>query len=162
MNPASPALPSEEPFLPDYLQYLLATASGLASHPFHQQVIADGLAVAEWRVMACLWGTGGQMVTELARKAQMEQSRLTRVIERMEQRGLVKRERSREDRRKVLVTYAPEGRRIAADLVTRAHAQEEAFLKAHLTDAEGKNLKHLLSRLIDSASREIVSPLRRG
>lgn len=152
----------DAPFLDDYLQFLLATSSGLASHPFHQQVMAAGIAVAEWRVMACLSDNDGQMVTELARLAQMEQSRLTRVIERMERRGFVTRRRAGGDRRKVHVWLAPEGAAIAAGLIARARAQEAAFLAEHLTPSEGQRLKALLSKLIRSASRDITAAIRRG
>lgn len=147
-KPVEPA-----PFLPDYLQFLLATASGLASHPFHLQATKAGVPVAEWRVMACLWDSDGQTISVLARLAQMEQSRLTRVIERMEKRGYVFRVRQQGDRRKVRVWLEPEGRRIAGELVWKARQQEAGFLRDHLTPAEARRLKSLLSKLIDSAGK---------
>ncbi len=157
-----PDRPETEGFLRDYLQFLLATASGLASHPFHQQAAGAGVSVAEWRVMACLWDTDGQTITELARLAQMEQSRLTRVIERMEKRGYVTRTRNDDDRRKVYVWLAPQGAEIAENLVQRAKVQEAEFLREHLTVAEGQRLKVLLSKLIHSASKDNPDAIRRA
>lgn len=148
-------------FLADYLQFLLATASGLASHPFHVQAAKAGVPVAEWRVMACLWDSDGQTITELARLAQMEQSRLTRVIERMEKRGHVSRVRQDGDRRKVYVWLEPEGRRIAGDLVGQARLQEAAFLQDHLSPTEARRLKSLLTKLIDSAGKDQPVTIRR-
>ena len=163
MNDHSPhQIRKEQGFLDDYLQFLLATASGLASHPFHEQVSQTGASVAEWRVMACLSNMDGQTITELARLAQMEQSRLTRVIERMENRGYVTRERRTDDRRKVYVWLTEQGGQIAADLVQQAKIQEAQFLKDHLTPTEALRLKALLSKLIESASKETIAAIRRG
>lgn len=151
-----------EPFLDDYLQFLLATASGLASHPFHLQASAAGVQVAEWRILACLTDRDGQTITELARLAQMEQSRLTRVVERMEKRGYLIRVRQDEDRRKVHVWLADLGRSVARDLVKRAKTHEAEFLAANLTAAEGDRLKALLCKLIGKASRGDVTAVRRA
>lgn len=161
-DPSPPPWRPGEPFLDDYLQFLLATASGLASHPFHLQVQAAGVAVAEWRVLACLTDRDGQTITELARLAQMEQSRLTRVVERMEKRGYVTRVRQAEDRRKVHVWLAEPGRSIGLDLVHRARQQEAVFLAANLTAAEGARLKALLRKLIGNAGQGDVAAIRRA
>ncbi|RMC30815.1 MarR family winged helix-turn-helix transcriptional regulator [Paracoccus alkanivorans] len=150
-----------EPFLADYLQFLLATASGLASHSFHVQAAAAGVSVAEWRVLACLSDCDGQSVTELARLAQMEQSRLTRVIERMDNRGHVTRKRCRDDRRKVHVWLTGQGAGIARDLVARARAHETEFIESCLSPAEGRRLKALLVKLIERAGKGKVHAIRR-
>ncbi|MFV0492546.1 MAG: MarR family winged helix-turn-helix transcriptional regulator [Pseudorhodobacter sp.] len=155
-----PASPSPG-FLRDYLQFLLATASGLASHGFHLQAAEAGLPVAEWRVLACLSDRNGNTVTEIARLAQMEQSRLTKVIDRMDARALVRRERCGTDRRRVFVWLTPEGRRIAEDMVAQARAHEQAFLAACLTEREAARLKQLLTKVIDRASAETAHAVRR-
>lgn len=156
----TPAPPSDQGFLADYLQFLLATASGIASHGFHVQAVEAGVPVAEWRVLACLSDKDGQTVTELARLAQMEQSRLTRVVERMDKRGLVLRERSVTDRRNVFVHLTPEGRALGATLVAQAKRHEAAFLAATMTPQEGAQLKALLTGII--ARAEPVHAVRRG
>lgn len=152
--------PPREGFLADYLQFLLATASGIASHGFHVQAVGAGVPVAEWRVLACLSDKDGQTVTELARLAQMEQSRLTRVVERMDKRGLVLRERSVADRRNVFVHLTPEGRTMGAQLVQQAKRHEAEFIAATLTPAEGEQLKDLLTSIIKRT--DPVHAVRRG
>lgn len=155
----TPARPGER-FLSDYLLFLLATASGIASHGFHEQAAAAGVPVAEWRVLACLTDCDGQTVTELARLAQMEQSRLTRVVERMDKRGLVTRVRSDQDRRNVFVWLTPEGAEKGAALVGQAKLHEAEFIESCLTETEGNRLKALLAKIIDRA--ETVHAVRRG
>lgn len=155
-----PASPSPG-FLSDYLQFLLATASGLASHGFHLQAAEAGLPVAEWRVLACLSDRNGNTITEIARLAQMEQSRLTKVIDRMDARGLVRRERCGTDRRRVFVWLTAQGRHIAEEMVSRARSHEQAFLTACLTEREARRLKQLLIKVIDRASAENAHAVRR-
>lgn len=140
-----------QPFLDDYLQFLLATASGLASDGFHRHAVAQGVPVPEWRVLACLSDRDGQAVTELARLAQMEQSRLTRIIERMDKRGLVTRQRCEVDRRRVYVFLTDAGRALAHRLVAEARSHEGDFMANCLTPAEGRRLKQLLTRIIQRA-----------
>lgn len=137
-------------FLPDYLLFLLATASAAASEGFHAIARARGLRVPEWRVLACLGDEDGQMVTRLAQLSLMEQSRLTRVIERMVERGLVRREGCAGDRRRVHVWLTDEGRALAEDLVAEAR-RHEAALMARMGSTDAAQLKALLRRLGQAA-----------
>ena len=101
-------------FVADYLLYLLAAASDGASAQFHKTVRARGLRVPEWRVLACLFDRDGAMITHLARIALVEQSRLTRIIAQMEERGLVRRQSDPKDGRRVRVFLTPSGRALKA------------------------------------------------
>ncbi len=134
-------------FVPDYLLYLLAAASEAASAQFHAKVRAMGLRVPEWRVLACLSDQDGAMITQLARVALAEQSRLTRIIAQMEQRGLVTRRNDPEDGRRVRVFLTDDGRKLSAELVPLARHHEAALLKL-LDTTEGAQLKPALKSLL--------------
>lgn len=134
-------------FLEDYLLFLLAAASASASAGFHQIIRENGLRVPEWRALACLHDKDGQMITRLAALALMEQSAMTRVIERMEERKLVQRRGDTRDRRRVRVYLAPQGRAMADTLVAEARGHE-ARIMALLPPAEHQRLKQSLARLI--------------
>ena len=137
---------SQARFLPDYLLFLLATASASASAGFHEIVGAAGLRVPEWRVLASLSDEDGQMVTHLARLSLMEPSRLTRVIEKMVERGLATRQGDEADRRRVRVWLTPAGRSMAAGMITEARAHEARLLEL-LGPEDGAMLKALLKRM---------------
>ncbi len=134
-------------FVPDYLLYLLAAASEAASAQFHAKVRTMGLRVPEWRVLACLSDQDGAMITQLARVALAEQSRLTRIIAQMEQRGLLTRRNDPEDGRRVRVFLTDQGRDLAAKLVPQAREHEAALLKL-LQSNEGAHLKPALKSLL--------------
>lgn len=83
--------------------------------------------------------------------------RLTRVIERMEDAGLVRRERPADDRRVVLVSVTPEGlEALARSRVVHRDGIRRHFTE-HLTEQELARLQRMLQKV-----REHVCPLRPG
>ncbi|WP_093424904.1 MarR family winged helix-turn-helix transcriptional regulator [Tranquillimonas alkanivorans] len=143
----------KQPFLPNYLLFLLASTSAAASAEFHATVREHGLRVPEWRVLACLHDEDGQMVTRLAGLALMEQSRLTRIIDQMDARGLVERRSDALDRRRVRVHLTGDGRILAEEMVQRA-AEHEAALLSRLPDGKGNELRRLLKEVYRQFSGE--------
>lgn len=138
---------TEPGFVADYLLYLLAAASDRASAQFHAEIRRRGLRVPEWRVLACLFDHDGAMITQLARYAMVEQSRLTRITAQMEVRGLLVRQSDPEDGRRVRVFLTPEGRDLVNQLVPLAQAHEDSLL-THLSDLGAAEIKPVLRTLI--------------
>lgn len=134
-------------FVESYLLYLLAAASDKASAQFHAKVRDRGLRVPEWRVLATLIDREGAMITRLADIALIEQSRLTRIIDQMDNRGLVRRKSDSTDRRRVRVFLTVKGRRLAQSLINDARIHEQGLL-ASLADSNVEQLKPLLSALL--------------
>ncbi|PQO23354.1 MarR family transcriptional regulator [Rhodobacteraceae bacterium WD3A24] len=133
-------------FLDDYLLFLLASVSAAASEGFHAIVRDRGLKVPEWRVLASLYDSDGQMITRLAALVMMEQSRLTRIVERMDERGLVTRRDDKADRRRVRVYLTAKGKAVAHEMVAEAR-DHEARLLSLLPAGQARQLKSLLLKL---------------
>lgn len=140
-------------FVPGYLLYLLAASSHEASAQFHAHVRSQGLRVPEWRVLACLVDNDGLMVTRLAKLSLMEQSRMTRIVDQMDARGLVRRAPDEKDKRKVRVFLTAEGRGVAEQLVADAR-QHESRLLSVLADTDAARVKVVLQSLLDVLDRE--------
>lgn len=136
-------------FVSSYLLYLLAASSDLASAQFHGQVRDMGVRVPEWRVLASLVDKDGMMITHLARLALMEQSRLTKIIDQMDARGLVRRAADAEDKRRVRVHLTEDGRRLAQDLVAKARVHEQGLL-SDLADTDAARIKSVLQSLLQT------------
>ena len=143
--PGSPAVGDE--FVQSYLLYLLAAASDKASAQFHAKVRDSGLRVPEWRVLAILVDRDGSMITRLADIALIEQSRLTRIIDQMDSRRLVRRKSDTNDLRRVRVFLTAKGRRLAQSLIKDARIHEQGLLES-LADSNGEQLKTLLTTLL--------------
>ena len=138
---------TSEAFVSSYLLYLLAASSDAASVQFHGIVRDNGIRVPEWRVIACLYDQNGLMTTKLAEYALMEQSRLTRILDQMDQKGWVERCIDPEDRRRVRVYLTETGNGLAKTLVEEAKIHEEKLLSI-LKDTDAARLKPALQALL--------------
>jgi DNA-binding MarR family transcriptional regulator len=140
---------SETPhFVDDYLPALLAQASHLISGEFHRVARAHGFAVSEWRVLATLAGNDPMSIGTLAQITTIKQPTVTRVLDRMEAKALVKRLHDANDRRVTLVRITPQGTRMVSRLIPLAREHEQRVLEPFgLQRAE--NLKGILRSIIE-------------
>jgi DNA-binding MarR family transcriptional regulator len=137
-----------ERFVDDYLAALLAQASQLISGEFHQVVHANGYSVSEWRVLATLAGSAPLSIGGLASTSTIKQPTVTRLLDRMEAKGLVRRLEKDGDRRITLVAITPAGTRLVSRLIVLARAHEQRVLEPFgLQRAE--ELKSTLRHIIE-------------
>jgi DNA-binding MarR family transcriptional regulator len=135
-------------FVDDYLPALLAQASMLISGEFHLVVTAQGFTVSQWRVLASLAGGEPINIGRLAQITTMKQPTVTRVLDRMQARGLVERLASDGDRRITLVRITPAGMRLVSKLIPLAREHEQRVL-APLGKQGAEDLKATLRKLIE-------------
>jgi DNA-binding MarR family transcriptional regulator len=117
-----------------------------------------GLTLRWYDVLVNLEEAGGSCrMTELAGNILASKSGLTRVIDRMEEEGLVQRERPPDDRRVILVLITPAGLEAlqAARMVHRRGIQEH-FVQ-HLDERDLAALERMFAKV-----SEHVRPLRPG
>src|SRR6266508_4269225 len=89
----------------------------------------------------------GLRMNELAERILYSKSGLTRVVDRMEQAGLVRRVRPEEDRRSILVVLTDEGRN-TMELARRHHRHAiEQHFSGHLTDADIRALARAFEKV---------------
>jgi DNA-binding MarR family transcriptional regulator len=99
----------------------------------------------------------GLRMNELAERILYSKSGFTRVVDRLEEAGLVRRVRPDNDRRSILVVLTDEGR-TTLERARRHHRQAiEQHFSRHLTDTDIKTLTRALERLSTHAR-----PLRPG
>jgi DNA-binding MarR family transcriptional regulator len=82
-----------------------AHAAALAPH---------GLTPEEWRALDAVERNSGMAIGELARVAAFNLPALSKLADRMVERGFLRRQRHAEDTRRVLVQVTPAGARVAA------------------------------------------------
>ncbi len=137
-----------KPFVDNYLAALLAQASHLISTEFHAVVRRQGLAISEWRVLATLADAPPMSIGRLARIALAKQPTVTRLLDRMQEKGHVRRSAHGTDRRVTLVGITPAGRRLVDRLIVLAREHEDHVL-APFGLARAAALKTTLRRIID-------------
>lgn len=84
---------------------------------------------------------------ELARFQDLEGSTVTRMVDRLCKKGLMKRTRDRNDRRRVLLTVTPEGRKALESAVPVAK-QVQQFAWQGVTDEEKAALHSLIAKIL--------------
>ncbi len=135
-------------FVDDYLPALLMQASVLISSEFHAVVRRHGLSVPEWRVLATLSDGRAVPLGELAQITVTKQPTLTRLVERMVQRGQIERRAHQTDRRYTPLCITPAGRRLVQRLIELAREHEQRVLEPFEIE-QAQALKATLRGLIE-------------
>ena len=106
----------------------------------------DGLTVSQFGVLEALLHLGPLSQRELAQKILKSGGNVTMVIDNLEKRGLVTRERDEHDRRLYRITLTPTGRKLIKSIFPR-HAGKIASQMNILTKEELKELGDLCRKL---------------
>ena len=108
-----------------------------------------GLTSAQWGPLMRLRTSGGSTVAELARWLQVDAGAMTRLLDRLEKKGLCKRVRSTEDRRVVRVELTAEGEAAIAEVPAVLCDVMNAHL-AGFSKTEWQALKSYLRRMLET------------
>jgi MarR family transcriptional regulator, organic hydroperoxide resistance regulator len=93
-------LPEWQPILaPHGWGYRMRLVSMLLTREFQARLDPHGLTPFHWVVLCCLWQEDGLATSAIGDKLQQVGGTLTGVLDRMEERGLVRRQRDQRDRR---------------------------------------------------------------
>lgn len=132
--------------LATYLPYLVNRVG--------QRFVADltpalnraGVDIQSWRVLIALYQQGDQPIGELSALTSINFSTLSRVVGRMETKGLVARRRGLEDARSFTVELTEDGRAVTETILPEAVGLESRAI-ADFTEAEQATLRQLLVKL---------------
>ena len=153
--PRPPARRANGAFPADYLPYLVARASHVILGDFHALLAPARMRVPEWRVLGTLSSGGGYTVGALARATLFKQPTLSKLLDRLEGRGLLRRMAGASDLRQALVELTPAGRRRIRPVIARARRLEAERLR-RFRKADVEAFKRLLRMFTDG----FESPLR--
>lgn len=144
---ATPAGRLIEAKLHHVLGYQLAQASISTASVFMQLVGEPfGLRPVEFTVLSLINENPGSSLARLAQALAVTAPNITMWIDRLEERGLVQRERSETDRRAQHLHATPLGRQLVANATQQLHDGERALL-AHLSEGERTILIELLHKV---------------
>lgn len=136
----------DEVLAPQSLGYRIKLLSMLLSRTFQERLEPYGLTPFHWVVLCCLWQEDGLATSSIGERLQQVGGTLTGVLDRMEERGLVRRERDMRDRRIWRIWLTQAGKDLEEVLPPIAlEIREQAM--AGMSESE----RELFSRLIDQA-----------
>lgn len=107
---------------------------------------------AQGRIMFALWQNDGISINELAKKTQLKKSTLTSMLDRLERMGHVRRQRSKKDRRKILIKRTEKDRTMEKKYVEVSEEMTRLFYKGFSKsqiDRFEKDLERILNNLIE-------------
>ncbi|MFD6155519.1 MarR family winged helix-turn-helix transcriptional regulator [Nocardia sp. NPDC060256] len=123
----------------------------------HQASSALGLSGTESEVLNLLGLEGARTAGEIARATGLSSGTTTGVLDRLEERGYIRRERDSADRRKVLVTADPDAlTRVGA--MFDAHEQTLSAVLREYEEDQLENVAEFLARLTEAAKQHPFTP----
>lgn len=124
----------------------LARAANSAMAYAREGLEDEGLTLGQFAVLEALYHVGPLYLGELAKRVLTSGGNLTLVVDNLEKRGLVKRRQQGHDRRFVLATIMPAGRRLVGKIFPQ-HARRITEIMGRLSLAEQEALGVLCRKL---------------
>lgn len=137
--------------------YLLRTVLTLVAHEIDTQLEACDLTNAQWLPLLKLYLGQASTVAEVARECQLDAGAMTRMLDRLEAKGLVRRVRSVADRRVVNIELTEAGLVAAKGIPVVLSRVQNAHLKGFSVE-EFEALKGFLRRIISNAQAPVSNP----
>lgn len=111
------------------IERLLAAGIGLTAWAIGRSPDASTMTIVQWRVLVITARSQGLRVGELAGRLGVSAPSASRLVRRMEARGLVRATRSTDDRRATIVTLTDVGRDLVHDVMDRRRTRIEQALR---------------------------------
>ncbi len=137
----------------DSYGYLVRRLHASLQRHMERRVQSLDLTALQWGPLLLIAQGKGDTAAALARALDIDTGAVTRMIDRLERKGLVQRRRSTHDRRLVHLALTAEGKH-AIGLVPFAIAEVLNLHLAGFSDREVRQLKRFLSRMIDNGSAQ--------
>ena len=133
----------------------LLRTGDLVKHRFHGLFESAGVTFQQYNVLRILRGAGSDGIATLEIGDRMIERTpgVTRLLDRLEAKGFVRRERCPEDRRKVLCFISPKGLDLLASLDAPVIDADEAVFQG-MAEEELETLIRILDRLRDQIDPE--------
>lgn len=141
--------------LDNQICFPIYAASRLFIREYQPHLDKLGITYPQYLALMVLWETEETFVSEIAERLILNTNTITPLLKRMEAQGLIERERSNTDERKVIVRLTEKGRQ----LQTEAVKIPELFIAGLLSDSTSlddlKNLRDKLTGIIDQISPHV-------
>jgi MarR family transcriptional regulator, lower aerobic nicotinate degradation pathway regulator len=132
--------------------YVASWVSKRARADVQRALAEHELATSDHGVLVALGDFGALSQQQLADRLDADKSHVVRLIDQLEQRGLITRAPDPTDRRRHRIELTPAGRKLLRAIAPITESIEAAHLKA-LSAAERRTLAALLQRVLESQDR---------
>ena len=137
--------------VPYGMGYRLKVLSQLLTRHLQEELDPYGLTPFHWLVLNCLWDQDGLATSVLGERLRQVGGTLTGVLDRMETRGLVRRQRDANDRRIWRIWLTEAGRELEECLPPHVYRVREKLLQG-FSETEQKQLSDWVDRMLENLS----------
>ncbi|MGM0168029.1 hypothetical protein IGI39_003041 [Enterococcus sp. AZ135] len=131
------------------LGYLLNTSARNIKSHLNNELKSAGITTSQWAILKLLSEKGTSTQVDIALNLKSDKATVGAVIERIEKRGLVRKEKSSLDRRAYEVILTNEGKTLVDNLVGSAESVNKRALEG-LDQDQRKNLEDYLNKIISN------------
>ncbi len=140
--------------LENQLCFPVYAASRLIIREYQPHLDALGITYPQYLVLMVLWETDRVSVNEITTRLILNTNTITPILKRMEAQGIITRERSKEDERKVIVTLTDFGRQLQ-EQAALIPEKLTAGLVSESVDVEGLlSMKEQLNAIIGYLNKQ--------
>lgn len=143
----------------DNAGYLIKLAYHSLTRMLDQEMAPLGLTAMQWRPLAMVFLGRADTPAELARLNDMDTGAMTRALDRLEAKGLLRRTRSQTDRRVVKIELTELGEAKAREIPPNIARSLNHHLRGFSAD-EVTQLMHFMRRMIANGSASSSAPER--
>ena len=135
--------------LETHLGYWLRLVSHHVSQAFARKLSASGVTVAEWVMLREMFDATELAPSELAARTGLTRGAVSKLVERLVEKKLVRRDAAEDDGRYQRVALTAIGRRGVPKLAALADWNDEEFFAA-LSKAEREVMRNLMKKLVQA------------
>jgi len=132
-------------FVDNHLSALLGRASVAISAEFHEDVRRYRMPIPHWRILATLSDNTGISLSELGELTLLNQPTVTRLVQRLEAKGLLQKATDARDRRIMRVFLTKRGHQKVDQLIALATDRQKQILQGLDAEALKASLHYLIA-----------------
>ena len=137
--------------------YLMRQILNTVGQEVERQLAHTELTNAQWIPLFKLYMGSASTAAELARACRLDAGAMTRLLDRLEAKGLLRRERSAADRRIVTISLTDDGKAAAKEIPEVLSRVQNAYLTG-FSETEFDTLKIFLRRILHNANLSESNP----
>jgi len=140
--------------LGNQLCFPVYAASRLITREYQPFLDKLGITYPQYLVLMILWEEDGIPVNDIAKKLILNTNTITPLLKRMEHQGIIRRKRSRQDERKVIVQLTATGRELQEEASLIPEKLAGRLVEGELKIDDLVRLKESLDTMIRSLSKQ--------
>lgn len=134
--------------LSNQLCFPIYAASRLITREYQPHLDKLGITYPQYLVLMVLWETDTISVNEISKKLILNTNTITPLLKRMETLGIIKRQRSGSDERKVIIELTPKGKLMQVEAAAIPEKLAAGIISQTMNLEELIDLKHKLESII--------------